>query len=153
LAKQSAGILPFKLVDGELLVFLVHPGGPYFARKDAGAWSIPKGETDEESDLLLVAKREFKEETGHEVTGTPIALDPVTLKSGKIVAAWACELDIDAGRMTSNSFEIEWPPKSGRMQSFPEVDRGEWFAVGAARTKINPAQVRFLDQLVEIHYK
>jgi predicted NUDIX family NTP pyrophosphohydrolase len=150
LAKQSAGILPYKVVDGELLVFLVHPGGPYFARKDAGAWSIPKGETDEETDLLLVATREFKEETGYDVTGTPLPLDPVKLKSGKLVSAWACEMDIDPGALVSNSFEIEWPPKSGRMQSFPEVDRGQWFALDAARTQINAAQLSFLEQLVEI---
>ena len=147
MAKQSAGILPYKRVDGALLVFLVHPGGPYFAKKDAGAWSIPKGEADEDTDLLEVAKREFREETGCEVTGDLRAFTPVKLKSGKSVSCWACDMEIDAGSLTSNSFEMEWPPKSGRTQSFPEVDRGEWFTLDIARAKVNLAQTAFLDQL------
>ena len=147
MAKRSAGILPYKFADDELLVFLVHPGGPYFAKKDAGAWSIPKGEADDEADLLAVAKREFREEIGHEISGEMLALAPVKLKSGKVVSAWACEAEIDPAAVMSNTFEMEWPPKSGRRQSFPEIDRGEWFSLDVARSKINSAQAGFLDQL------
>jgi len=144
---QSAGILPYQILDGKTRVFLVHPGGPYFARKDLGAWSIPKGEADDNEDLLAVAKREILEETGHRASEPFLPLEPVRLKSGKLVSAWACEMEIDPAALVSNSFEIEWPPKSGKRQSFPEVDRGEWFTLGVARDKINPAQVGLVDQL------
>src|ERR1700733_10588544 len=138
MAKQSAGILLYRKTGSSLQVFLVHPGGPFFKNKDAGAWSIPKGEFLDDEDALVAAKREFFEETGQAISnGKFIPLKPVQLKSGKIVHAWAIEGDIDHETITSNLFEMEWPPKSGRMQSFPEIDRAGWFDVDEARIKIN----------------
>jgi predicted NUDIX family NTP pyrophosphohydrolase len=149
MSKQSAGILAYRLNNEVLEVFLVHPGGPLWAGKDLGAWSIPKGEFEEE-DPLSAARREFAEETGIQVEGDFLALSPQKQKGGKVVSAWAVEADFDASEMRSNTFEMEWPPRSGRRQSFPEVDRGAWFSVEEALRKINPAQAGFLDELVAI---
>jgi len=148
--KQSAGILLYRNKAPTLQIFLVHPGGPFFKNKDAGVWSIPKGEFLDEEDALAAAKREFLEETGQAVNGEFTKLSPVQLKSGKIVHAWAIEGDVDHEVITSNLFEMEWPPKSGKMQSFPEVDRAEWFAIDEAKVKLNPAQVELVEELVKI---
>jgi predicted NUDIX family NTP pyrophosphohydrolase len=150
MAKQSAGILVYRKVADELQVFLVHPGGPFFKNKDAGVWSIPKGEFLDDEDALAAAKREFKEETGQTIDGDFKPLSPVTLKSGKKVYAWAVEGDIDHENVKSNLFEMEWPPKSGKKQSFVEVDRGGWFDLETAKIKVNPAQIELIDQLAEI---
>jgi predicted NUDIX family NTP pyrophosphohydrolase len=146
--KQSAGILLYRNKKGSPEVFLVHPGGPFFIKKDLGAWSIPKGEFEDTEVPLMAARREFFEETGMAIDGKFMALTPVRQKSGKIVHAFALDLDIDASLVQSNSFEIEWPPKSGKMKSFPEVDKGEWFTIEDARIKINPAQVSLIEELV-----
>jgi predicted NUDIX family NTP pyrophosphohydrolase len=145
--KQSAGILLYRCRSGVLEVFLVHPGGPFWAKKDAGAWSIPKGEFEEGDDPLEAARREFLEETGLPVEGTFLALKPLKQRGGKLVHAWAVEGDIEASSVRSNTFSMEWPPRSGRQQEFPEVDRGEWFAIPAAREKLLAGQHRFLDEL------
>jgi predicted NUDIX family NTP pyrophosphohydrolase len=145
--KQSAGILLYKITNSGLALFLVHPGGPFFNNKDAGSWGIPKGEITEGEDALEAAIREFKEETGFVVTGEYIPLDPVKLKSGKIVYCWALTADVDPDKLISNTFEIQWPPSSGKMQSYPEVDQGRWFTVDEAQVKINPAQFSFVKQL------
>jgi predicted NUDIX family NTP pyrophosphohydrolase len=147
MAKQSAGILLYRKIDDQLQVFLVHPGGPFFKNKDDDAWSIPKGEFLDDEDALTAAKREFLEETGQSVDGNFIPLNPVTLKSGKKVFAWALEGDINHEIIVSNLFEIEWPPKSGKKQSFPEVDRAAWFDIETAKLKINGAQVGFIEEL------
>jgi predicted NUDIX family NTP pyrophosphohydrolase len=149
MTKQSAGILLYRKTDNQLQLFLVHPGGPFFKNKDLGAWSIPKGEFLDNEDALTAAKREFEEETGLPVTGKFIPLNPVTLKSGKKVYGWALEGDINHETIVSNLFEIEWPPKSGKKQSFPEIDRAGWFDTETAKQKINEAQVGFIDELVE----
>lgn len=145
----SAGILLYRFRDGTLEVFLIHPGGPYWHGKDAGAWSIPKGELEEGDDELAAAQREFEEETGSRVSGEFLPLEPLRLKSGKIIHAWAVRGDIDASAIRSNAFSMEWPPRSGRQQEFPEVDRGGWFTMEKAREKIHPGQQGFLDQLKE----
>ena len=145
--KQSAGILLYRTVDGQLQVFLVHPGGPFFKNKDDGSWSIPKGEFDERENPLEAAKREFWEETGQNVDGHFIELAPIQQKGGKTVHAWAVEGDIDHETIVSNTFEIEWPPRSGKMQTFPEIDRAAWFDLETAKGKINPAQAVFIDHL------
>jgi predicted NUDIX family NTP pyrophosphohydrolase len=145
--KQSAGILLYRNKTTTLQIFLIHPGGPFFKNKDEGAWSIPKGESLDEEDPLTAAKREFLEETGQTIDGTFTQLSPVQLKSGKIIHAWAVEGDIDHKAITSNHFEMEWPPKSGKMQSFPEVDRAGWFTANEAKIKLNPAQVKFIEEL------
>ncbi|MDQ6902271.1 MAG: NUDIX domain-containing protein [Bacteroidota bacterium] len=146
-SKQSAGILLFRKNKGDLEVFLVHPGGPFWKNKDEGTWSIPKGELNENEETLPAAIREFFEETGVLVSGDFIPLNPVQLKSGKKVFAWALEKNIEAENIFSNNFEMEWPPKSGKLQSFPEVDRGEWFTVSVAEKKINAGQIPFLMEL------
>jgi predicted NUDIX family NTP pyrophosphohydrolase len=125
----------------------VHPGGPFWAGKDEGAWSIPKGEYGEGDDPLIAAQREFFEETGSRVTGSFRPLVALKQPSGKVISAWAVEGDLDAATLKSNSFPMEWPPKSGRTQVFPEVDRGAWFDLPAARAKLQPGQRGFLDQL------
>lgn len=145
--KLSAGILVYRIRSGTPEVLLVHPGGPFWAKKDPGAWSIPKGEFDEGADPLETAKREFLEETGSPVSGKFIALEPLKQRSGKIVHAWAVEGDLDAASITSNTFSMEWPPRSGKQQEFPEVDRGEWFTIPAARKKLQEGQLGFLDEL------
>lgn len=149
--RQSAGILLYRYRQKRLEVLLVHPGGPFYARKDEGAWTIPKGEPDEgEDNLLLVAQREFAEETGTRPEGAFIRLTPVKQKGGKLVHAWALEREFDPGTLKSNTFDMPWPPKSGRMQSFPEVDKAEWFGVEEAFIKILPAQAAFIEELVGI---
>jgi predicted NUDIX family NTP pyrophosphohydrolase len=148
---RSAGILLYRLRDGGPEVLLVHPGGPFWARKDAGAWSIPKGEYDDAEDPQAGALREFEEETGTALSPAALAdLGTVRLKSGKRVAAWAVEGDLDADTIASNTFELEWPPRSGRMQTVPEVDRAGWFGLAEAREKLNPAQGAFLDRLSDL---
>ena len=147
-AKRSAGILLHRVRDGAREVLLVHPGGPFWAKKDLGAWSIPKGELDDGEDPRACARREFAEETGTALPdGALDDLGSVQLKSGKQVLAFAAEGDLDPATLVSNTFELEWPPRSGRMQAFPEVDRAGWFGLDAAREKLNPAQAAFVDRL------
>ena len=147
--RKSAGILAYRIQQAKVEVFLIHPGGPFWTNKDTGAWSIPKGEFDETEKALDAAIREFKEETGASLpAGNFIALTPIKQKSGKLVYAWAVEADIDASNIQSNSFEAEWPPKSGKWKSFPEVDKAGWFSPYVAKEKINPAQVALIDELM-----
>jgi predicted NUDIX family NTP pyrophosphohydrolase len=147
MAKRSAGILLFRRTP-ELEVLLVHPGGPFWASKDLGAWSIPKGEHDDGEDAQACAIREFAEETGSAPSpGELDDLGTVKQKSGKVVRAWALEGDLDAEAIRSNTFTLQWPPRSGRFKDFPEVDRAQWFPVDQARERINPAQAAFLDRL------
>jgi predicted NUDIX family NTP pyrophosphohydrolase len=148
MSKTSAGILLYRRKDNEFRVFLIHPGGPFFEKKDEGAWSVPKGEIDEGEDALVAARREFKEETGCGLEGKFVPLSPVTQKGGKIVLVWAVEGDCDADAIRSNTFALEWPPKSGRVRDFPEVDRAGWFTVDEAKKKINPAQAALVDELL-----
>jgi predicted NUDIX family NTP pyrophosphohydrolase len=151
MGKSSAGILLYRWRDDDLEVFLVHPGGPYWRAKDAASWSIPKGEYTVGEDPIAAAKREFWEETGFEVgPGILQSLGEVRLSSGKLVRAWAIEGDCDADTVRSNSFSMEWPPRSGRTQEFPEVDRAGWFTVELAREKIHTSQCAFLDRLAKI---
>jgi predicted NUDIX family NTP pyrophosphohydrolase len=146
--RRSAGVLLYRLAGGEPEVLLVHPGGPFWAGRDAGAWSIPKGEHGDDEDPQACARREFEEETGTELPpGALSDLGTVRLKSGKQVTAWAAEGDLDADAIRSNTFELEWPPRSGRMQAFPEIDRAGWFGLEAAREKLNPAQAQFINRL------
>ena len=147
--KKAAGILLYRSRDNILQFFLVHPGGPFWKNKDEGAWTIPKGELNENEDPLEAAKREFMEETGIEVRGEFLPLEPVKQKSGKTVYAWACEMDIDEKLIVSNTFQLEWPPKSGKYIDVPEVDRAGWFDLETASGKINPAQESLLHQLNE----
>ncbi|MFS2186327.1 NUDIX domain-containing protein [Mucilaginibacter sp. Mucisp84] len=149
--KQSAGILLYRKAAHGLQVFLVHPGGPFFKNKDEGSWSVPKGEYLPDEDPLKAAKREFQEETGHEITGDFIALNVIKQKGGKTVLAWAVEGSIDTGNIKSNTFEIEWPPRSGKKQTFDEIDRAEWFDIATAKIKINPAQAALIDELAAIN--
>lgn len=146
--KQSAGLLLYKFVDKTVFFFLVHPGGPFWKNKDLESWSIPKGEFTNDEEPLDAAIREFKEETGFEADGDFIKLEHVKLKSGKIVYAWAVDFDLDETLIKSNTFELEWPPKSGKLESFPEVDKGEWFQTDEALKKINPAQADFIVQMI-----
>ena len=150
-AKRSAGILLYRLRGGALEVLLVHPGGPFWAKKDLGAWTIPKGEIDEGEDVRAAALRELAEETGLEVEGELVALAPIRQRSGKTVFAWAAEADCDPANLRSNTFSMEWPPKSGRQQEFPEIDRAAWFGMAEARLRILPAQVPLLAELELIH--
>ena len=149
-SRRSAGIVLFRRARGRLEVLLVHPGGPFWAKRDAGAWSIPKGEYETDDDPLQAAQREFAEELGTTPPdGRPVDLGEVQQKSGKVVRAWALEGDLDATAIVSNTFTLEWPPRSGRTQEVPEVDRAEWFDLDGARAKINSAQSAFLDRLAE----
>jgi predicted NUDIX family NTP pyrophosphohydrolase len=148
--KISAGILLHRVRDNVVEVFLVHPGGPFWARKDDGAWSIPKGEADEGADLLTTAYTEFHEETGSRLEGKPVPLEPLRQPGGKLVHAWAVHGDIDAASIRSNTFAIEWPPRSGKTREFPEVDRAGWFDLATARQKLLVGQRGFLDQLLAI---
>jgi predicted NUDIX family NTP pyrophosphohydrolase len=144
----SAGILLFRKKGEGIEFFLVHPGGPIWAKKDEGVWSIPKGLVEDGENLLQAALREFEEETGIRVDPEGcIPLQPVRLKSGKIVHAFAIEGDCDPGEIRSNTFQMEWPPRSGRIQEFPEIDRGGWFSLEGARKKINPGQMGLLEEL------
>lgn len=147
--KQSAGILLYRFRTDVLEVFLVHPGGPFWKNKDDGAWSIPKGEYSDDEEPLAAALREFAEETGLTVTGDFIELKAVKLKSGKMILAWAVEKDVPIS-ITSNTFEMEWPPRSGKMQSFPEVDRAAWFDIDTALVKINPGQSPLIVELSNV---
>src|SRR3954470_24946644 len=152
MAKTSAGILLYRGERDSLEVLLVHPGGPFWAKKDDGAWSIPKGELDDGEDSRACALRELEEEIGSSLglaSERLIELGEVRLKSGKRVQGWAAEGDFDPAALRSNTFVIEWPPRSGSEREFPEVDRAEWFAPEQARLKINPAQAPFLDRLLE----
>ena len=146
-AKESAGILVWRSRDDEPQVLLAHPGGPLFRSKDLGAWTIPKGEVEPGEDLLDAARREFSEETGFPVEGPFVKLGTVRLKSGKNVHAWAAAGDCDPAQMEGNLFEMEWPPRSGRRQRFPEIDRVEFFTLGEALRRINPAQIPLIDEL------
>ena len=149
-SKTSAGLLMFRRKAGELEVLLVHPGGPYFQNKDEGAWTIPKGEVTEDEDLLERARIEFKEELGFAASGNWLDLGSVKQKGGKIVHAWAFAGDLkDDFELSSNTFEMEWPPRSGKVQRFPEIDRASFFPMEEARRKINVAQTAFLDRLIE----
>lgn len=149
MSKISAGILLYRKENNHPEVLLVHPGGPFWKNKDEGSWTIPKGETNEGEELLPAAIREFQEETGILLSGDFIELKPVKQKSGKFVYAWALEGDIDADKIKSNNFEIEWPIRSGRFQSFPEIDKAAWYDIKKAKQKINPAQAALLDELHE----
>lgn len=145
--KKSAGLLLFRFRNELPEIFLVHPGGPFWANKDLGAWSIPKGEFEENENPLRAAIREMKEETGIEVNGDFIELTPVKQKSGKIIFAWALQSNIAATFVSSNTFEMEWPPGSGKKQTFPEVDKATWFSVHDAKKKINEGQKRLIEEL------
>jgi predicted NUDIX family NTP pyrophosphohydrolase len=155
--RKSAGLLLFRGTGDQLQVLLVHPGGPFWANRDAGAWSIPKGECEEGEDPRDAAWREFEEELGsppphpaQAPQGEAMELGEVRQKAGKTVIAWAVAGDLDAEHITSNTFEMEWPPRSGRRQEFPEVDRAGWFGLAEARERINPAQAAFLDRLAAL---
>ena len=147
-SRVSGGILLFRRPSGRLEVLLAHPGGPFWAAKDAGHWTIPKGEAEPGEELLAVARREFAEETGHEAPGGPaIPLGDIRQKSGKLVVGWALEGDLDPATARSNTFEMEWPPGSGRLAVFPEIDRVAWFDLAEARIRLKAAQGPFLDRL------
>lgn len=150
MAKESAGIVLYRYYDSTLEIFLVHPGGPFWKNKDSGAWSIPKGEFDKREDPLRAARREFHEETGCLVDGSFIALKPVRQAGGKRVHAWAVEGDCEAESIRSNSFTIDWPPRSGQRKDFLEVDRAGWFSLELAREKIIKGQLMLLDELERI---
>lgn len=145
--KVSAGLLMYRRREGALEVLLAHPGGPFWASKDSGSWSIPKGEVAEGEETLEGAKREFLEETGIAVTGPFVALTEQKQPGGKIIHAWAVEGDCDVSTIRSNTFVMEWPPRSGKIKHFPEIDRADWFPMDAARGKILKGQLPFLDQL------
>ncbi len=148
-AKQSAGILLYRTRDGRIEVLLAHPGGPFHAGRERGNWSIPKGEPACGEDLELAALREFDEETGTRPGGRRLPLGSIRQKAGKVVTAWAVEGDLDPASARSNEFEMEWPPGSGRIQSFPEVDRVAWFGLDEARDRLTPAQAELVDRLEE----
>ena len=147
MSRLSAGLLMYRIKDGSIQVLLAYPGGPYFANKDDGAWTIPKGEPDADEDLLVTAQREFEEETGVKPTGPFLPLKPIQQKGGKIVHAWAFEGDCDPAASKSNTFKMEWPPKSGKQMEFPEIDRTEFFDLETARTKIKAGQEELIEEL------
>jgi len=147
--KISAGLLMYRNIDHDLEVLLVHPGGPFWQRKDNGAWTIPRGEVENGEDYLTAAIREFKEETGWQPQGPYLSLGEVRLRSGKTVHAWAFPGSVDPASLRSNLFEIEWPPKSGRRQQFPEIDRAGFFPMAEARNKMRISELPFLDRLAE----
>ena len=147
--RKSGGILLYRYHQKQLDFFLVHPGGPFWVNKDAGVWSIPKGEFDNDEDALTAAQREFEEETGSKLSGDFIALTPVVQKAGKQVYAWAVEGNIDPLTIQSNTFQIEWPPKSKQLKQFPEIDKGEWFSEKNAFEKIIPAQAAFIEEILK----
>jgi predicted NUDIX family NTP pyrophosphohydrolase len=148
--KKSAGILPFRRTKNEYEFLLVHPGGPFWAKKDLNSWSVPKGEFNEDEDSFAAAKREFHEETGKIAEGKFIRLEPVKQLGGKIIYTWAVEMDLDVSNFESNLFEMEWPPKSGINREFPEVDRAQWFSIEAARQKIVQGQIPIIENLIRI---
>ena len=145
--KQSAGILLYKTLGAEPEFFLVHPGGPFFAKKNEGWWTIPKGELLADEEPLDAAIREFEEETGYKPQGPFTALQPIVQKGGKQVLCWAAEGDLDSTAITCNTFEIEWPPKSGKLRTFPEVDKAAWYTLSEAKILINERQIAFLEEL------
>jgi predicted NUDIX family NTP pyrophosphohydrolase len=145
--KRSAGILAFRLGEGALEVLLIHPGGPFWAKKDAGSWSIPKGLYTDDEEALVAAKREFEEKTGLKPVGEFIEFGALKQPSGKTISAWAIENDFDISAFKSNTISMEWPPRSGRMQEFPEADRAQWLGVAEARRKITKGQVPIVDAL------
>jgi predicted NUDIX family NTP pyrophosphohydrolase len=147
--KVSAGLLLYRVRGDQVEVFLVHPGGPLWAKKDLAAWSIPKGEASEGEDVLAAAQREFTEETGLTVTGKFLPLGELRATSSKLLHVWALEADVDAETIASNTFKMEWPPKSGRLAEFPEVDRAAWFPLEVAADKIHRGQVEFLHRLAK----
>ena len=150
MAKLSAGILMYRRSTRGIELLLAHPGGPFWASKDQGAWSIPKGEYDDSEDALIAAKREFAEELGSALPSRPfLALGAIKQPSRKVITAFAVEGDFDPATLVSNRFELEWPPKSGRKQSFAEVDSAQWFTPDEAREKIQPGQAEFIDRLLE----
>jgi predicted NUDIX family NTP pyrophosphohydrolase len=146
----SAGLLMYRIKDGDIEILLAHPGGPYFVSKDDGAWSIPKGEPNADEDLLLTAQREFEEETGLKPTGPFTPLNPIKQKGGKVVHAWAFEGDCNPATLKSNTFTMEWPPNSGQQMEYPENDRAEFFDLTAARRKIKAGQKALIDELKAI---
>jgi predicted NUDIX family NTP pyrophosphohydrolase len=148
MTKKSAGILLYRRKTNAAAFFLVHPGGPFWKNKDIGAWSIPKGEFTDEEDPLDAAKRELEEEIGIKCNGPFLELTAIKQKGGKLVYAWATEKDFDPGKLKSNTFQMEWPPKSGKLNNFPEIDRGQWFFADEAKQKINLFQSPFIDELV-----
>jgi len=148
--RVSAGLLLYRIRNSTLEVLLAHPGGPYFRNKDEGAWTVPKGEIEPEEDMLQAARREFQEEIGVSPEGPFHPLAPIKQKGGKIVHAWACAGDLDPAAAVSNTFSIEWPPRSGTMQEFPEVDEVRWFDLDEARVKIQSTQIPLLDELEAI---
>ncbi|MFS8116050.1 NUDIX domain-containing protein [Rhizobium jaguaris] len=150
--KKSAGILMYRRAESEVLVLLVHPGGPFWRKRDEGAWSIPKGEYQEDEPAETAALREFAEEMGHVPEGKLQPLGELRQKGGKHVTGFALEGEFDTSALASNLFEIEWPPRSGRVQSFPEVDRAEWFALSDARRKIIDGQLPFLQRLEALYF-
>ena len=150
MAKQSAGVLMYRRSGGEVEVVLVHPGGPFFAKKDAGSWGIPKGEHEKDEEPLTAARREFTEETGFTADGEFVELGSVRQKSGKIVTAWAMEGDCDPIDLVSNTCSIEWPPRSGRSMEIPEIDQGRWFGLNEARAWIRKEQEPLLDSLATL---
>jgi predicted NUDIX family NTP pyrophosphohydrolase len=145
--KRSAGLLLYRRVASGLEVLLVHPGGPFWAKKDAGAWSVPKGEYESGQDALGAARREFEEETGFQASGQFIPLGEHRQAGGKIVTVWALEQNVDPRAIRSNMFELEWPPRSGKLREFPEVDRAAWFSLEEAAVKLLPSQTEFLSRL------
>ena len=147
---KSAGILAFRRKRGKVEVLLVHPGGPFWRNKDLGAWSIPKGEYGDGEDAQDVARREFREELGRDMRADLLALGEIRQRGGKVVTAFAVETDIDVESIQSNTFELEWPPRSGQRQTFPEVDRAGWFDLTSARAKINEGQISLLERLEAI---
>lgn len=146
--QKSAGVLLYRIRNKNPEVLLVHPGGPFWKNKDEGAWSIPKGEFDDNERPLDAAIREMKEETGVVLKGDFIELNPVKQKSGKLVYAFAKEHDLDPSQIKSNEFEMDWPPKSGKKKMFPEIDKAEWFDIKTAKEKIIAAQTSFIDELI-----
>ncbi len=150
MASRSAGLLMYRFVDRELEVFLVHPGGPFFRNKDLGAWTVPKGEIEEDESPLEAARREFEEETGQVPPETGfVSVGEIRQKGGKSVVAWAFAGSFDPRSIVSQTFEIEWPPRTGKHQSFPEIDRADFFDVEHAKHKLNPAQIPFVERLAE----
>jgi predicted NUDIX family NTP pyrophosphohydrolase len=150
MTKISAGLLMYRVRDSTLEVFLVHPGGPYWAHRDLGAWTIPKGECRPGEDLLTAARREFEEETGVAPTGEFVTLGTAKQPGEKRVHAWAFEGDCDPAALLSNTFRMEWPPRSGRQREFPEIDRGGWFSLDEARKRIQTGQACLLDELARV---
>lgn len=151
MASKSAGILAFRIREGRIEVLLVHPGGPFWRNMDVGAWTLPKGELDAREDPERAARREFGEELGIALSAPLLPLGEIRQRGGKVVTAFAAELDVEVAAIRSNSFEIEWPPHSGKRQSFPEIDRAGWFDLATARGKINAAQQALLDRLEAVH--